>query len=864
MRICREYEFPQDKTSVSHAVEEGINTLLRLNCSEDCIVDLYLVALLSSYTVLTLEQKEWLAEQSPLLFRRTRVSKDQRQIPHAKCNEEIAKVQESWQMIEPLSFLEQYQAYLYHKKNDSGLENGMISTRLLFDVKDNMKLLIVDPSPSFLRHLEQEEKIKQLKITVAFTNNRYALVNSCHVWPSHIVCTKLENVDFTIPYAKICIMGAGMDYNVMERLLRMLCETETIHEKTIVFLLAPLAFIDRRGKDDLVRQTINRKCTVLQIVQIDPKAVNITPSKRCMIVLKCKRYEEREYIPMQKAVLIEENGQKAIKCGDIIRVKYSDFLRGNKTINALIATANNNIKRRNPPEQFVFSPEIVIWGSVREVHNEKNNTTVYHPTFRFYDYPSPSQMLKNKLERGQCVVEGVYGGTVYTREAVYDRIDELLFTSTELSGKIRRVVDTNYSGKPVSLKTYWYWKYPELAMRSDYKDKLCKEIFLSRNWSENPLSSLVVGASDTDSIANAMEQFAKRYKLSNKKYEIICEQLLIIWNLYLQDNRTMQNPVSDIFAEIADRRDAEYDMRNALALRSLTVKQMRLLLEYLKNDCTDPIMALLVKCKLFLGLGSGAIAALTIGDYYKIPGYDLQVLSVTQALPQTGTQPQPFVRPWQNVLVPVTTGIAKELDDLVSATKNELLLSGVPEKNFGEYPLFHSSNLKEPIRTRRINEYCAELLSKLEIPEIVLNNPDDGIESDIGQYNRDLLVSNWKMQAARIAEMDRAAISYLSGTRQKTVTNNNYRDFSHPLQLKKLKVNLEKLQTKIEQALPLPDKKCIHMSLRDNMRKTVMYAPQATATEIVIELQMKESDRVELELDALHGCIMSIEYLEEK
>lgn len=185
----------------------------------------------------------------------------------------------------------------------------------------------------------------------------------------------------------------------------------------------------------------------------------------------------------------------------------------------------------------------------------------------------------------------------------------------------------------MSLKTFWYLKLPKLSESPRYEDSLCKDVFLRGNWNENPICSLTVGESTSDDVQQAIDQYQEMHGISHSKIKQILEQLVIIWSMYTTSYPQAENPANIVLTEISVRDSAKSKMRDALALRSLTKPQMRTFMRLLDEDTQNPVLSLVARAKSILHLSSGAAAALTIRDYFKVTNFDLKCLRITKALP---------------------------------------------------------------------------------------------------------------------------------------------------------------------------------------------------------------------------------------
>lgn len=879
------YPFKETPVKVTHAVTHGIDQLTAIGVNKLHLMDIYLDALFIRNHQTNCRQE--IRNPHRYLKAVHGMTLDQRRITNHEFEKEFNATIEAWMKIEPLSFLCQYESYLNKRKNDSGLENGMVATRLFARVTPDMQLLIVNPSPNILSHIAGNARLLSMRITFAFEDDRHAQICSYYPWPANINSVSLEQVDYTIPYAMVCVMGAGERYNAVCTVLQSIAASE-LHRKTKIFLYVPTAFIDRREKEDLLRQTINTKFDVLQIVLIDPSAAKIEPTKRCMVVLRCTQ-DTPEQIPLEKII----RKGKSLEAHPVVRMPYSEFLECRKTLNTMYYDAKRHDTRQKtaskskesskeedpekaPSKAVFFSDEIILWYSTDEMHNDSKKT--YRGVFRYYDFPTLKQQSTKKYNRGDALTDRIMGKTVASSGSVCDCVNDLILDRKDLASIIRETIRQHFGSSPVSLKTAWYMLLDELKGEGSedkkpnwfYDDALCRNLFLDPQWDKNPLCHLMVGESNEEEVASAMAEFVSAHGISDIKVERIYAQLYLIWSLYLCRRKDLPNPISALLGEVSNKNDVKSQLRDALVLRSLTKSQMQQLVSHLNNDRNDPVMALLVKFKVYLRISNRIAAALTMGDYIpRVVGYNHALLRISQEMhsntadPDSSERQTPFLHPWKNRQIPIPPFLKSALDEVVEHTKVQLLATGISESEVEAYPLFPSEDPTIPLQTQEINRYCNRLISKLQLPSVWLTSPEEDTTTNIGQYHHDLLLTNWEYHAAHTVGMDNDTISYMAGRKPDMVVNSNYRDFSHPLQQKALMLECEKLATVFESPAVTVNT-ASHPVKLGSRRQIIPYTPQVHPTELVIEVDLQQNASLEFLAEALHGYYVDITFIKEE
>lgn len=140
-----QYEFPQQATRVSYAVNRIIDELRSVYIDDSMILDIYLD---SRYLRKTKE-----TVRNPYQYMRAvnGMNKAQYQVRYHDVEMKYNAAVVQMQGYEPIKFLSQYVAYCAQSKNDSGLENGMIYERFLGGIHSdsqkgyaNQRIIIVD------------------------------------------------------------------------------------------------------------------------------------------------------------------------------------------------------------------------------------------------------------------------------------------------------------------------------------------------------------------------------------------------------------------------------------------------------------------------------------------------------------------------------------------------------------------------------------------------------------------------------------------------------------------------------------------------------------------------------------------------
>jgi hypothetical protein len=144
---------------------------------------------------------------------------------------------------------------------------------------------------------------------------------------------------------------------------------------------------------------------------------------------------------------------------------------------------------------------------------------------------------------------------------------------------------------------------------------------------------------------------------------------------------------------------------------------------------------------------------------------------------------------------------------------------------------------------------------------MILRNPDDDTETDIGEYHKDLLLANWKYFAAVFLGMEEDVIAYFSGRKPGTTISSHYRDFSNPFQLMQLRSYFTRMELLFSDYITTEHSS--HVTLKD-LNRTIRSSPQYDATELDIEFCLRDSGEQKFCINAPYGCHVEIEIIKEK
>lgn len=886
------YSFPQEPAIVTSSVSQHIDALLNVGVDPDHILDIYLDA--RRYAQINNAR----AANSPILnpyryLRKTDgMTTEQLRVSANALESTYNAAVLTWQHVASLNYLSEYHAHMHKGYNDSGFENGMLSQRLFTSIGETNRLLLVDPSPSFLLHLANHPDLVNRPITMVFSDSRYADICNQHPWPQSIAVADTDHLDDSCNYIRTaCIIATTTEYGGTIQLLN---QVRSAGISTIL-LVSPMSHFTAKYKEGKLRRLIANDLDLRQIVLVSYElpgnhavgnSNDVCKFERCILAMY-NRAPSSDDINIE-SVSLQDNKLVATQS---ILISYADFAECRRTLGALYRQAIRvpaGKPSRKDPEPLYFAPEICFWHRIETVRKE-GKPTAYRAVYRFYNYPSIKQQSRNKYARGKFIIE-LIGPPAASPAAAVNNLDNLILPNTddechmpsETAAIIRNTVNTHYGATTdLSLKTFWFLHLPELLKSENYNHKICCELFLGPSWQQNPLCYIIVNDNDdveqstdegdqligkTEYVQRSLAAYAAITNASPTHQALILEQLHLIWQYDLRTHPARINPIAPLIDDVTDRDNTKEDQREALALRAWTLEQMQALDRLITQKISHKPMAVALQMRLTVGIRSGEISALVIDSF----DYAQRTLTVTHNMPQTGSvsneygttsdrQKLPHI--WKKRTYSIPDQLAVEIQEVV--IENKIILCskcGIAEKDTGAFPLFPSPNdPTQPILTRRISEKCAELVDQLNIPPWIISCSDDGISTDINKFGGDSWAENWCFHARNTMHLDAGSVSYLSGVKPDKVADTNYRDFTLRFQQRKFQLAHERFIALIKYAEHTLRRTWETITL-NRRRRSIPYNPYPAANELVITYDASIGDDVELTVDVPHGCHIDIRY----
>lgn len=429
-------------------------------------------------------------------------------------------------------------------------------------------------------------------------------------------------------------------------------------------------------------------------------------------------------------------------------------------------------KHRNRPEEYYFSKEIRIQYKRRNYEERKVAIASYSSL--------PDETGKTKRLSGN-----VEKGLEYTSENdLKKKLEKAVFLE-----KLRKPIVDDIKGhfnekyEYLSLKTLWYLFRDDLQMQAKYDDEVCMKMFVNER---NDLQNLNYLDLLTGGKSGAVETFLADKEAEGKEY---VKQLDLLFSKLIKDKVFRVNPFKEIAADYSNRMSEEqYEVRNALVKKNLSIKQQRQLLvgSCQRNDWqeSEDFKTLVIAFRLFTGIPVREMLALKWADVIENKDYQFYQIKVTMMIDKAGEKTVYGLQDdWKRFrLIPVVPALSRLL---FRRKKRWMKQYGLTEEKMDSIPIFcerYDRRKKEQqlMRYEKINQICRQGIEKLNIPKLeVLLPGDKDLLTDLNRYYSDLFLSNFRYYTKRKCCMTQGETNYLLGINQVDTYAEHYCDYTN-------------------------------------------------------------------------------------
>lgn len=753
----------------------------------------------------------------------------------------------SWSKLKPLSFIQQYEAYVVKYPNNTGIENGIASQVFFRFTNTENNTLVVDPSPSFIK--QQHKYNKQL--TYTYFDDRYYEMCRCSEEKDNI--KDFRHLDKQT-YDRVLYFARDSTPDEIQQVLENIKSALVEKASTGIYILMPTAYLEKRHSEGELWDYLTENYTIFKIVLMPQSAVKAKRKKQCLLILQNKPAKNCREILVQKTKPVDEDKIEAL---EFRRIPFTSFTDRDRTLSEMYNTDYidySQPKRRDKPVEYKFTNEISIWVSFAQEDGK------YRPYYSLYDYPNSDQKRKNTLLRGKAIKTRIPGKWYDTKEEALASAEYIL-NDKELAKEIRKAVEKEYmeKGKPVSLKTLLFMKLEQLSNVKGFDAELCNSIFFRTHSATDPVCGFTPCVDDISEITSILFSYIQDNCLSETNATLFMKQIVMIFDYAVIEQNYEHNPVRKLLDEQESSHKQTSKLRRALVGRSFSVKEESAFLSLLMNDKKNPEKALALLLRYYTGLSLNQLCSLTRGDYIIDLDLDLAMIAVTKEFRYRTMEVVPLPKEKQR-LVPVVRPVAERMSKMFSTQGRrspKAPLFAKPEKE------------REPLTPRQLRDYYNSIADQLGIPEIKLSvdvESSSQATTDISDYQGDFLRCNFDFHARYDTKLETESINYLMGRKLETTEGQYYCDYRAKLMQLLMRAQLDQWAARYYAPPPISGVTRI-LPQKEMLSHIIAPSNQPVRTRIELDIDPSgggDMDSILLQIFARYGGAFSVHFYPEE
>lgn len=690
---------------------------------------------------------------------------------------------ESLKEVDPVDLI---RAVYYKGRNDSALECSIVWEQFISAVRGHEEVLIVNPSPDFLRLTVNYMDGFAAKISFAVTDDTVAGLYKLAYKKGKL---SIFPIPETPPNKYDYLLILARDYPFTETEWKGILDAGT---QDCRFLAAIPSVILDSSRQTAAKLLQNAGAEITAITLLPSVLTQSSPRKKLLV--EARKPQKNDHTPIScREIAYQKEKDTLIPSWGTVTFRQESFWQDRRAIQSLYESKlqqmlhpDEDRHHRDVTEVYDFSDEIKLRFSVFE--NRKNRIAARA-------YYAAIVRGGEQLIHGKRVTESIEKGLrVSSRDELEARLENAAFDE-RIAPYIVSDIRDFYTGKytELSLKTIWFCCRENLK-KNGYDDSKARELFEGKGL----LSDLYPESAFTQDYQTAM---AQRFSTEWEQIPLTQWRLLdTIMAEAVRQKYVRMNPLTSIMELVSKRASqSQMEVRNALTKKSFTVGEEKKLLAILYKKkksgavfvkrCVAESIWLTAAIRFFTGMTVREVCALQWSDLKEVAGSGVWQFSISKTAADDGTPTSITGRKDKNQirLVP----IPKRLRDLLLERK-EFLKETFPLALQEDCPIvlrkepeisLPNQCAPVPCIPKSAAAKCAELIKELDIPENIITMPDESgdKQTNLSQYNGDIFASNFKYRARHSCALTNGELNYVLGIEPPTTFDRHYCDYSNDL-----------------------------------------------------------------------------------
>ena len=684
----------------------------------------------------------------------------------------------------------------YKDRNDSALECGYLLRKLISDVTDDEKIMIVNPSPDMILTTETKRSKSENNIYIV-NDDTVARLYQIQFPDAKFYSEKV--LDTSIPDCNHClIIGRDRRPNQIPELLHWGAKCNGS-----ILSCLPNAFFDNKENSHYVLQ--DEKLYIESVVPVPTNFTQTSPKKKCIVELG-----RGEHVGSDFNYTLAESDKDILKISDRTYViNGGEFWQSNVTLIGLVSICNNYGQESDAENTSKTDySKSKLYRLSREI---QLNYAVYSDKDRMTSNVWYCETIDSETgKKGRKVSPIVRKGMAIKDESeIPEKMEKVIFDNRLLKPVIQDINRLYVANnKPVTLKTCWVCCRDQLNI-DEKDDEWLEDLFVNGS---KDISDFIPLADNGNELIEALNRYLNTDDEGLTQRQIGTVNTLIETSCDL--GYAFYNPVSSILIELRKRATKrQQQVREVLTKKHFTDQEEEKIFEFLiKKDgdsikCVEKGIWLIGAIRFFTGMALKEACALKWDDFQQIEGTDTYHIRISKFLNndaklESHIHNDNWVRfRW----VPC----AKPLSIVLLKRKQLLLNRGITEESLKRTPIVTNSEDKNVqhnayCKPSKAADYCRRVIKAAQIPEKLLLLPDSekDLATDIYKYNGDIFLSNLRMHLNHECGFTAGELNYMIGIKAPDTFSAYYCDYSNNMiqygMVKKMSRWTSKLEARLE------------------------------------------------------------------
>ena len=760
--------------------------------------------------------------------------------------------------------------------NDVTLENSavyynFITTLPRIKDKVGISVLVIAPSPFFVRKWIQDSDLIRIKVLFAVENNDI----------SNFFTHRFgNNKDFSFlplgglpDYLKkngapthILMFGnhEGIDAGCVSCLSQSLQSGE--HSLS---LLCPDERVNTLGEVANLLQ--NNGC--IESVYLYPSGINneTLPRRKILLHAKCGGMSATQNAKIYNYTLETTGNTQSIRRRPFVATYSSgsqnlpQHIRRIYRQQQLLEYKKNPEATRKMAGEFQFSNEITVFYSASNAKGKEKKPPRVEAYIR---YP---QCCQDATLRGKIIESSKSRTRIVNMENIdiWLAMNYLYFPRRRGSCKdksVREIVGeiyrNAYEGQPITLKTYVFI-HPELVDR-------VKETGIAKL---NAIAQSELGEARLDRLLHDTVIFVLLQLFPPDEDEATYRQAVFaLAELYkdaISHQNCSENPLAPEMALLQRQASQTRNIRRNLMKKSFTLYEARQVYQALTEQIADGNTAALgVMIRLLTGLESNIVSALQWRDFSIMAGLPaanpVYQLSVRRQLTNDGTEYRSFTKVIAYRVIPCPQ---KLTELLLAEKKKQMAQMNIQEASeLDSVPIIQVGTPPKNVSPRDLSKAGTKIVATFHLPDELIQIPDDisgTVESNLNSYSGDIFAANHRHYCMSLCGLDEGEYAYWNGSQAPSTFARNYCDYSNPAAQLILLRKMERWASVLTDPAT-QQTACNRIDLIDAKRHCYTAEGYPTSrTDVDITITAEKPCNVSLYVDAEYGFDASISPVKE-